>query len=85
MPVTRQLAIRLAMHGCTNRPFFHIVVMKQHLGRNKPPLEQLGSYDPMPNEKQELRVAVNFERVKHWMCLGAVVTKPVAKLFGTYP
>ena len=82
MPVTRELAIRLARHGCANRPFYHVVVMKKHLGRDKPPIEQLGSYDPMPNENNELRVGINYERVKYWMTLGATITSPVAKLLG---
>ena len=82
MPVTKHLAIRLALYGCANRPFYHIVVMKKHLGRNKPPIEQLGSYDPMPNERDELQIALNFERIKFWMANGASLSKPVSKLMG---
>ncbi|XP_077989392.1 small ribosomal subunit protein bS16m-like [Glandiceps talaboti] len=74
--------IRLAYHGCTNRPFFHIVVMRHILPRNYPPVEQIGTYDPMPNNHNEKLVAVNFERLKYWMAEGAYLTKPVAQLLG---
>ncbi|XP_070543289.1 small ribosomal subunit protein bS16m-like [Ptychodera flava] len=76
------MRIRLALHGCTNRPFFHIVVMPHIHPRNYPPREQIGTYDPMPNKHNEQLVAINFERLKYWMAQGAILTKPVAKLIG---
>ena len=33
--------IRLALHGCTNRPFFHIVVAPSRFKRNGRHLEQV--------------------------------------------
>ena len=84
MPISGKLAIRLALQGCTNRPFYHVVVMKKHLGAKKPPIEQLGTFDPMKNENNELLVALNFERIKYWMSKGARPTQSVEKLLGLY-
>lgn len=60
--------------------FFFIFQRKRpnHL----PVIEQLGSYDPMPNVNNEKLVALNLERLTHWLGLGAHVTKPVAELLG---
>ena len=80
-----KLAIRLALHGCVNRPFYHVVVIKKHMGRDKPPIEQLGTYDPMPNIHNEKLVALNLDRLQHYiMKKEADITKPVAKLLGKY-
>ncbi|KAB1277686.1 DnaJ-like protein subfamily C member 9 [Camelus dromedarius] len=47
-----RLTIRLALGGCTNRPFYRI---------------QLGSYDPLPNSHGEKLVALNLDRIQHWI------------------
>ncbi|XP_047539519.1 uncharacterized protein LOC125072843 isoform X1 [Vanessa atalanta] len=47
-----------------------------------PVIEQLGSYDPMPNMDNEKLVALNLERIKYWLGHGAHVTPPVAELLG---
>ena len=77
-----KLAIRLALHGCTNRPFYHIVVIQKHKARNARVIEQLGSYDPMPNTHGEKLVGVNFDRLTYHYSQGALVSEPVEKLLG---
>ncbi|CAI8055906.1 28S ribosomal protein S16, mitochondrial [Geodia barretti] len=72
--------IRLALHGCTNRPFYHIVVAPSKAPRNGRHLEQVGSYDPMPNYNGELLVGLNLDRIKYWMGVGAQPTVAVYKL-----
>ncbi|XP_047114842.1 probable 28S ribosomal protein S16, mitochondrial [Schistocerca piceifrons] len=74
--------IRFARQGCTNRPFFHIVVMERHREQYDPVIEQVGSYDPMPNQLNEKLVSLNFERIKYWIGNGADVSTPVAELLG---
>ncbi|XP_049785697.1 probable 28S ribosomal protein S16, mitochondrial [Schistocerca cancellata] len=74
--------IRFARQGCTNRPFFHIVVMERHREQYDPVIEQVGSYDPMPNQLNEKLVSLNFERIKYWIGTGADVSTPVAELLG---
>ncbi|KAL8600412.1 37S ribosomal protein S16, mitochondrial [Nucella lapillus] len=81
-PKVSQLMIRLALHGCNNRPFYQLVLMPGRAHRNAVPLEQLGTYDPMPNGHREKLVAVNFERLKYWLASGAHCSKPVESLLG---
>ncbi|CAK1547772.1 unnamed protein product [Leptosia nina] len=75
-------SIRLIRQGCTNRPFFHISVTQRKRLNSQPVIEQLGSYDPMPNMNNEKLVALNLERLKFWLGQGAHVTPPVAELLG---
>ncbi|KAG6443509.1 probable 28S ribosomal protein S16, mitochondrial [Manduca sexta] len=75
-------SIRLIRHGCTNRPFYHISVIHRKRPNSLPVIEQLGSYDPMPNINNEKLVALNFERLKYWLGKGAHVTNPVGELLG---
>ncbi|KAI8434266.1 hypothetical protein MSG28_012360, partial [Choristoneura fumiferana] len=73
-------SIRLVRHGCTNRPFFHISVTHRKRTTTQPVIEQLGSFDPMPNAFNEKLVALNLERLKYWLGKGAHVTPPVGEL-----
>ncbi|CAB3369070.1 Hypothetical predicted protein [Cloeon dipterum] len=68
--------------GCANRPFFHIVVAEQRTDQHMPVIEQVGSYDPLPNERNQKLVAFNFERIQHWLARGVNLTDPVAELLG---
>ncbi|RVE73297.1 hypothetical protein OJAV_G00046500 [Oryzias javanicus] len=45
-------------------------------------IEQLGTYDPLPNIYNEKLVSFNFDRIKYWIGCGAHPSKPVAKLLG---
>ncbi|UYV80730.1 mrps-16 [Cordylochernes scorpioides] len=66
-------SIRLVNKGCTNRPFYHIVVdeKKERIHPRKPTIETLGSYDPLPNIRNEKLVAISMDRLKHWISQGA--------------
>nr|XP_003702938.1 PREDICTED: probable 28S ribosomal protein S16, mitochondrial [Megachile rotundata] len=74
--------IRFVRYGCANRPFYHIVVMNVKHGQHKPPIEQLGSYDPLPNKYNERITALNLERIQYWVGMGAEVSRPLARLLG---
>ncbi|KAH9520161.1 37S ribosomal protein S16, mitochondrial [Bulinus truncatus] len=74
--------IKLALHGCTNRPFYHIVLLKNISDRDAPPAEQLGTYDPMPNIFNEKIVSLDVERIKFHLANGVALSKPVEKLLG---
>lgn len=76
------VAIRLALGGATNRPFYRIVAVYNKRSRDGKYIEQLGSYDPLPNIYNEKLVSFNYDRIKYWMGCGAHPTKPVAKLLG---
>ncbi|XP_071964935.1 small ribosomal subunit protein bS16m-like [Antedon mediterranea] len=78
-----RVMIRLARHGCANRPFYHIVAILNRRARNSEAFfEQLGTYDPMPNNHNEKLVSFNFDRLKYWLAKGAEPTKPVYTLLG---
>ncbi|XP_026023456.1 small ribosomal subunit protein bS16m [Maylandia zebra] len=72
----------LAGHKQANRPFYRIVAAYNKRARDGKYIEQLGSYDPLPNIYNEKLVSFNFDRIKYWIGCGAHPTKPVAKLLG---
>ena len=74
--------LRLQYHGCTNRPFFHIVATKRRVARDRGYYEQVGTYDPLPNSRNEKLVSLNMDRIKYWLARGAVPSNPVQELFG---
>ncbi|XP_053545861.1 28S ribosomal protein S16, mitochondrial [Bombina bombina] len=76
------VVIRLALGGCANRPFYRIVAAHNKRSRDGKYLEQLGTYDPMPNIYNEKLVSLNIEKIKYWIGCGAHTTKPIAKLLG---
>lgn len=45
-------------------------------------IEQLGTFDPMPNSFNEKLCSFNFERIKYHMALGAHPTKSIRRLLG---
>ncbi|XP_061893503.1 28S ribosomal protein S16, mitochondrial [Entelurus aequoreus] len=78
------VVLRLAMagHNQANRPFFRIVAAFNKRARDGKYIEQLGTYDPLPNVYNEKLVSFNYDRIKYWIGSGAHTTKPVAKLLG---
>jgi len=76
------MIIRLFLHGHANRPFFHIGITSLKAKHGTHPVEQLGSYDPMPNKDNQKLLALNVERTRYWMGQGAVFSKNTAKLLG---
>ncbi|KAI6239491.1 Protein CBR-MRPS-16 [Aphelenchoides fujianensis] len=79
-------SIGLALFGCTNRPFYHLVVFPdKRLGRRYSGniLEQLGTFDPLPNFNNEKLVALNIGRIKYWIgARDAHISVPVLELLG---
>ena len=45
-------------------------------------IEQLGTFDPFPNVNNEKLCAINFERVKYHLAMGAHPVKSVRRLLG---
>ncbi|XP_020279420.1 probable 28S ribosomal protein S16, mitochondrial [Pseudomyrmex gracilis] len=75
-------AIRFARYGCANRPFFHVVVIDVKKQRNAEPVEQIGTFDPIPNIYNEKLASFNFDRLQYWLTKDVQVSKPVAILLG---
>uniref|UniRef100_A0A1B6G811 Small ribosomal subunit protein bS16m n=1 Tax=Cuerna arida TaxID=1464854 RepID=A0A1B6G811_9HEMI len=74
--------IRFVRMGCANRPFYHIVVAAKKREQHDQCIEQIGSYDPMSNERNEKLVALNFERLGYWIGQGVGLSKTVCQLLG---
>jgi ribosomal protein S16 len=76
--------IRLQNIGCKNRRFDRIVVQRmKHSPNANEIVENLGSYDPMPNNNNEILVALNLKRLRYWIGTEGVVINPwVQKLLG---
>ncbi|XP_037108331.1 28S ribosomal protein S16, mitochondrial [Syngnathus acus] len=76
------IRMALAGHKQANRPFYRIVAAFNKRARDGKYIEQLGTYDPLPNVYNEKLVSFNSDRIKYWIGCGAHTTKPVAKLLG---
>jgi ribosomal protein S16 len=76
--------IRLQNIGCKNRRFDRIVVQRmKHSPNANEIIENLGSYDSMPNDRNEILVALNLKRLRYWIGTEGVVINPwVQKLLG---
>lgn len=61
--------------------FFYLQNYKEQF---QPPIELIGSYDPMANERNEKYLAFNFDRIRYWLGEGAELSKPVAEILGKY-
>lgn len=69
--------IRLRRMGARNRPYYRIVVSDSRSTARAQVLEELGSYDPIPNPP---RLTVDRERAEHWIGKGAAVSPTVRSL-----
>lgn len=76
------VTLRFALYGCKNRPFFFIVATNRKRPRNYGYLEQVGTFDPIPNTRNEKLASLNMDRIKYWLSVGARPSKPVAILLG---
>ena len=75
--------IRMKKMGRRHRPFFRICAMDSRTPRDGRPIEELGIYDPMVQEKEE-RVKLNSERIRYWLSVGAQPSDKVAVLIKKY-
>lgn len=81
--IPKAIRIQLLLKGCANRPFYHIVAARlRRRPRDGDTIEQLGSFDPMPNERNEKLVAINFDRLNYWFGQGAKTSPGVGMLLG---
>jgi len=73
------VVIRLARGGAKKRPFYNMVVADSRERRDGRFLEKVGFYNPVASGAAEsLRVA--FDRVEHWVGVGAQMSPTVARL-----
>lgn len=72
--------IRLARGGAKKHPYYRVVVADARSSRDGKFIEKIGFYNPMI---QENRVAIDAERAKYWLSVGAQPTDRVRKLMKT--
>lgn len=77
-----KLVVRMARYGCTNRPFYQIVVTWNRYPRDRKIKEQLGFYDSLPNLTGEQVLGLNLDRIRHHFKHGTEFTRPVLQLLG---
>ena len=71
------VTIRLARHGSTHRPFYHIVAADHRKARDGRFIEKLGYYDPNHNPSI---IEMKNDRVQYWYSKGATMSPTVTKL-----
>jgi small subunit ribosomal protein S16 len=73
------VVIRLARGGSKKRPFYNIVAAPARNRRDGRFLERVGFYNPVAAGGEEpLRVA--FDRIDHWVSVGAQLSPTVERL-----
>ncbi|KAH7420837.1 hypothetical protein KP509_13G025200 [Ceratopteris richardii] len=69
--------LRLARFGRKHAPFYRIHVAHSKAPRDGKFLEKIGYYDPRPGKDGQKRIAINIERAKYWLSVGAQPTDTV--------
>jgi len=75
------LKIRLARGGAKKRPFYRIVVAESRFARDGKFVERIGSYNPMLQREDPLRVVLDTERAQYWLSKGAQPSERVQIFF----
>ena len=70
--------IRLRRMGAKKAPYYRIIVADSRSPRDGRFIEELGTYDPMAEGEQKLKV--NMERAQYWIDNGAQPTDTVRGL-----
>lgn len=86
LPFAKSYGIRLHRTGCANRPFYLIGAMHKKVPVGKAPErrpdEVIGSVDPMPNERGELIVSCDLNKLSYYLGKGARPSKLLAHFLG---
>jgi small subunit ribosomal protein S16 len=69
--------------GRKHRPYFRIVAIDGRQPRDGRVLEELGTYDPMKQDK-DARVTLVPARIKYWLSVGAQASERCQTLFTKY-
>ena len=70
--------IRLRRMGAKKAPYYRIVVADSRSPRDGRFIEELGTYDPMADDAQKIKV--DMERAQYWIANGAQPTETVRGL-----
>lgn len=70
--------IRLRRMGAKKAPYYRIIVADSRSPRDGRFIEELGTYDPMAEDAQKIKV--DMERAQYWIANGAQPTETVRGL-----
>lgn len=70
--------IRLRRMGAKKAPYYRIIVADSRCPRDGRFIEELGTYDPMAEGEQKIKV--DMERAQYWIANGAQPTETVRGL-----
>jgi len=70
------LKIRLRRMGSAHRPFYRVVVADSRRVPTSSAVEEVGHFDPTGSQ----RIAIDVDRVNHWVGQGAQVSPTVRRL-----
>ena len=71
------LKIRLRRMGSTHTPFYRVVVSDSRRTPRAAVLEEVGHYNPV---SKPVQIAIDGDRVEHWVGQGAQLSPTVKKL-----
>ena len=71
--------IRLSRVGTKKRPFYYFVVTDSRMPRDSGYIERLGYFNPIATSS-ETSLALNKDRVDHWISVGATLSERVKNL-----
>jgi small subunit ribosomal protein S16 len=74
--------IRLARFGAKKKPTYRVVVIDKRRARDSRCIEIVGHYNPVAEPAE---VHFNYERVEHWVSVGAKPSDTVARLLKSHP
>ncbi|GAB4213071.1 MAG: hypothetical protein OHK0013_36560 [Sandaracinaceae bacterium] len=75
------VTIRLARFGSKKKPYYHVVVTHSENPRDGRFLEQVGTYDPSKDIKDQ---KIQLDRVDHWLSVGAQPSTRVRHVLNDY-
>ena len=76
------IMIRLARFGAKKKPSYRVVAIEKEKARNGRSLEVLGFYNPLTHPAT---FQVKYERVAHWLSVGAKPSDTMARLLKNQP
>ncbi|KIK28375.1 hypothetical protein PISMIDRAFT_579924 [Pisolithus microcarpus 441] len=81
---TMTVRLRMAVHGAKNNRIFHLVAIDHRRRRDAKPIELLGIFEPSPKldkvgERSCKTMRWSVDRIKYWLGVGAVPSKPVTR------
>jgi small subunit ribosomal protein S16 len=76
--------IRLSRAGTKKRPFYRLVVADHRAPRGGKFLENIGTFNPSPANKDDSGFKINAERLAFWRGRGATPSATVLRLLKNY-